>query len=149
MSLLQYLLQRAHLFFIILLFESTFVAHHGPFPLLLGTQPLCFLPPYVKGNTQSSVTPSSLPNVLPWPSALQMVHSPVQIKKNWLVVSEIIKHYYSTIPHDFIWRMKILINKCLNWNPIYNTRLYSNLYLFHSIYYNEPILSIFLVHRLL
>ena len=51
MSVVQILLQRAHLFFIILLFESTFVAHHDPLPLLLGTQPPCFLPPYMKGNT--------------------------------------------------------------------------------------------------
>ena len=122
-SLLQCLLQRAHLFFIILLFESTFVAHHGPFPLLLGTQPLCFLPPYVKGNTQSSLTPSSLPNVLPWPSALHMVHSPEQMKKNWLVFSETIKHHYSITPHNFILRMKV-INEFFNRNLIYDTYHY-------------------------
>ena len=60
------------------------MAHHGPFPLLLGTQPPCFLPPYVKGNTQSSLTPSSLPNVLPWPSALHTIHSPEKRRKNRL-----------------------------------------------------------------
>ena len=65
-SVTQYSLQRAQLSAFIFPFESTFVAHHHfPLPSLL--QPLYFFPLYIKGNTQSWTTPSSLPNVLPLP----------------------------------------------------------------------------------
>ena len=74
-SVAQYSLQRAHLSAIIFPFESTFVAHHHfPLPSLL--HPLYFLPLYIKGNTQSSTTPSSLPNLTPLPWALQVMCFP-------------------------------------------------------------------------
>ena len=70
-SLAQYSLQRAHLSFVIFPLESTLVAHHHfPLPSLL--HPVYFVPLYIKGNTHSSVIPSTLPNSLPWPSALQV-----------------------------------------------------------------------------
>ena len=75
-SVTQYSLQRAQLSAFIFPFESTFVAHHHfPLPSLL--QPLYFFPLYIKGNTQSWTTPSSLPNVLPLPWALQVICFPV------------------------------------------------------------------------
>ena len=92
MSVLQTLLQRAHV--LILPLESTFVAHHGPFPSLLDTHPLYCLPLCLKGNRQFSVTPLLLPKFLPWPAALHTTNSPEERIKSKHYKTNIIKYTY-------------------------------------------------------
>ena len=74
MSVLQTPLQRAHLCIIPLLL--TFVAHHDPFPSILGTHPVYSLALCLKGKRQSSVTPMPLSKFLPWPAALHTTNLP-------------------------------------------------------------------------
>ena len=81
LSVLQYLLHLAHLSFTIFPFESTLVAQYGPFPSIEVAHDWYVLPLCLNGNTQSWALPSPLPYALPWPSALQIVHSAIDHSK--------------------------------------------------------------------